>query len=133
MSMRFTANLAFLVAGGVVVVGSQSFSPTVTSWLTYAVALGVLVLLGVSQLDPQRSLAQRLLDVPLAGIAIWAAVASRLYTGTTVRWLSFAEALAVVAIALVGLVANELRIERVVHTFGLPSEDRRESGLSTAA
>jgi hypothetical protein len=39
------------------------------------------------------------------------------YTGTTLRWLSFAEAIGFVGIAIVGLVAHELSAERIVHAF----------------
>jgi hypothetical protein len=71
------------------------------------------------------------------GLALWSAVASVVYTGTTLTWLSFGEGLGFVGIALIGLVAHELKTERVVHAFeSIPAEahngDRAEE-LQAAA
>jgi hypothetical protein len=44
-------------------------------------------------------------------------VESLVFAPTTVLWLSFASAIALVALALSGLTAHELTTERVVHSF----------------
>ena len=115
MSTRFTSNIALAVAGAVIVVSSQAFSTSFTGWLTFGIALGVLVALGIAQLDAARGLAQRGLDATAAALAAWSAVASVVFTGSTLMWLSLGEGLGFVALAVVGLAAHEFATERVVH------------------
>jgi hypothetical protein len=57
--------------------------------LTFGVALGVLTLVGIAQLDARRGPVQRSLDAGAAAIALWAAVESVVFTGTRLVWLSF--------------------------------------------
>ena len=136
MSPRFISNLALAVAGAFIVVASQAYTPSVTGWLMFGVSLGALTLLSLVQLDRTRGAVQRLLDAGTGALAVWSAVASVVYTGTTLTWLSFAEALGFVGIALIGLVAHELKTERVVHSFrAIPDEaraGRREEFQSAA-
>ncbi len=136
MSERFISNVALAIAGAVVVVASQAFSSTVTGWLTFGVSLGVLALLAVVQRDRARGRLQRLLDIGIGALALWSAVASVVYTGTTLTWLSFGEAIGFVGLAVVGLVAHELKTERIVHQFeAIPAEarDGRRSEFQAAA
>ena len=125
MSQRFYTNLAFAVVGGAVVVVSQAFRPSVTGWSMFGVSLGVLALLGISQLDSPRDRAQQVLDAGTGALVIWSAVASVVYSGTTLMWLSFGEALGLVGFALTGLVAHELRTEHVVHALEAVAPERR--------
>ena len=125
MSQRFISSVALAIAGAVVVVASQAFSSSLTGWLTFGVSLGVLALLAVVQRDRARGGLQRMLDVGIGALALWSAVASVVYTGTTLTWLSFGEAIGFVALAVVGLVAHELKTERIVHQFeAIPAEAR---------
>jgi hypothetical protein len=137
MSTRFISNIALALVGVVVVVASQAFSSGATGWLTFGVSLGVLALSGVAQLDRMRGPIQRGLDAGTGALAVWAAVASVVFAGTTLTWLSFAEALGFVGLALTGLVVHELTTERVVHAFeAIPAEvrnGRRSEELPTAA
>ncbi len=139
MSPRFISNVALAIAGAIVVVASQTFTSSVTGWLTFGVSLGALALLALVQLDRNRNRGrmQRLLDAGIGGLALWSAVASVVYTGTTLTWLSFGEGLGFVGLALVGLVAHELKTERVVHAFeSIPAEahdgDRAEEFQAAA-
>ena len=125
MSPRFISNVELAIVGAVVVVASQTFTPSVTGWLTFGVSLGALALLAVVQLDRARGSVQRLLDAGTGALALWSAVASVVYTGTTLTWLSLAEGIGFVALAMVGLVAHEVRTERVVHAFeAIPADAR---------
>jgi type IV secretory pathway VirB2 component (pilin) len=137
MSTRFISNIALALVSAVVLVASQAFRSGVTGWLTFGVSLGVLALAGVAQLDPMRGTVQRGLDAGTGALAVWAAVASVVFAGTTLTRLSFAEALGFVGLALTGLVAHELTTERVVHAFeAIPAETpsaRRSEELPTAA
>jgi hypothetical protein len=133
MSPRFISNVALGLAGAVVVAASQAFSPSITGWLMFGVSLGVLALLALVQLDRARGSVQRLLDAATGVLAVWSAVASVVYTGTMLTWLSFGEASGFVGLALVGLIAHEVRTERVVHAFEAIPADVRADELQAAA
>ena len=137
MSQRFISNVALGIAGAVVVVASQAFSSSLTGWLTFGVSLGALALLAVVQRDRARGRLQRMLDVATGALAIWSAVASVVYTGRTLTRLSFGEAIGFVGLAIVGLVAHELKTERIVHQFeAIPADardGRRSEELQAAA
>jgi hypothetical protein len=49
VSQRLISNVALAIAGAVVVVVSQSFTSTVTGWVTFGVSLGALALLAVAE------------------------------------------------------------------------------------
>jgi hypothetical protein len=137
MSQRFISNVVLAIAGAVVVVASQAFSSSLIGWLTFGVSLGALVLLAVVQRDRARGRLQRMLDVATGALALWSAVASVVYTGTTLTWLSFGEAIGFVVLAVVGLVAHELSTERIVHAFeAIPADahdGRRSEEFQAAA
>jgi hypothetical protein len=125
MSSRFISNVALALAGAGVVVASQAFTPHVTGWVTFGVSLGALALMALLQLDRARGLVQRLLDAVTGALAIWSAVASVAFSGTTLTWLSFAEGFGLVGLAVLGLVVHELKTERVVHSIeAMPLETR---------
>jgi hypothetical protein len=137
MSQRFISNVALAIAGAIVVVASQTFTPSHTGWLTFGVSLGALALLAVVRRDRARGRVQRMLDAGTGALALWAAVASVVFTGTTLTWLSFTEAIGFVGLAIVGLVAHELKTERIVHEFeAIPADarnGRRSEELQAAA
>jgi hypothetical protein len=137
MSLRFISNVALILAGAAVAVASQAFAPSTTGWIMFGVSLGALALLGLVQIDRARGSVQHLLDAGTGALAVWSAVASVVYTGTMLTWLSFGEAVGFVALALVGLVAHEVRTERVVHALeAIPADARggdRTDELQAAA
>lgn len=133
MRTRFATNLLLGLAAGFVVVASQAFSATVTGWITFGIALGVLAGLGLSQLD-RAGLVHRALDAVTALLAVWTVVASVVFDGTALTWLSFAEGLGLVALAVAGLIAHEVSTERVVHHLEIGRSEREaEPGYSRAA
>jgi hypothetical protein len=114
MNTRFITNMALATAGVIIVVSSQAFSSVTTGWITFGISLAVLAVLGAVQIDPMRGRVQRALDAASAGVAVWAVVASVVYSGSTVTWLSLGEGLAFTLIATVGLVDNEFEYEHAV-------------------
>jgi heme exporter protein D len=133
ISQRFISNLALAIAGAVVVVSTQTFTASVAGWVTFGVSLGALALLAVVQLESARGLIQHALDAGIGALALWSAVASVVYNGTTLTWMSFAEGSAFVALALAGLVVHEIETERaVVALETVPNRDRAEE-LQAAA
>ena len=133
MSPRFALNLALVLAGAGIVAASQAFSSGVTGWLTFAISLAVLVSLGLAQLDRARGRVQQMLDAGIGALAVWSVVASVVYTGTTLKWLSFGEALGFVGLAVIGLVVHELTTERVVHSLESVPTGHRETEHAAAA
>jgi len=129
MSQGFISNVALGIAGAVIVVSTQAFTPHTTGWLAFGVSLGALALLA----PLQRERGQRMLDVEVGLLALWSAVASVVYTGTTLKWLSFGEGVGFAALAVAGLIVHELRTERVVHALqAVPAPDEADE-LQAAA
>ena len=65
-------------------------------------------------LSLERGRVQRTLDGIVAIVSAWTIIASVAFHGTTVRWLSTGEAVALVALALAGLTYNEVREQKAV-------------------
>jgi len=117
MSSRFISNVVLGVAGVIVVVASQACASGVTGWVMFGVSLGALAVLPIVQLDRARGRIQGALDLATGALGLWSAVASVVFTGTALTWLSFGEAIGFASLALLGLIAHELKTERVVHSF----------------
>ena len=112
--VRFIGNISLGLAGAFLVAASLGFSAGIAAWLVFGVALGIVALLGVAQLDRRRGLVQHALDGLTGSLALWAVVASVIFTGATVTWLSFAEAVGFVTLAVAGLAAHELEKRRAL-------------------
>src|SRR5882757_10889876 len=97
MGLRFITNMLLALAGGFLVVASQAFSAGTTGWIAFGVGLGIITMLGVSQVDRGRGTFQRALDAVGGLIAMWTIVASVVFVGAALTWLSFGEGLAFVA------------------------------------
>jgi asparagine N-glycosylation enzyme membrane subunit Stt3 len=116
MTARFVGNIALGLAGAFMVAASLGFSSNVTGWLMFGVALGIVALAGAAQLDSRRGLAQRVLDGVAATLALWSVVASVVFAGAVLTWLSFAEAAGLVGLAVAGLAAEELQRHEALRT-----------------
>jgi hypothetical protein len=84
MSMRYLSNAAIALFGGFVAVTSQAFAPAVTAWLAFAIAIAILVVAGVSQLQRGRGVVQRILDGVTGLLAVGAIIASLVFVGPAV-------------------------------------------------
>lgn len=116
MSLKYVVNLLVLLAGGVAVASSLSFTAATAGWIAFAVgALAVaLTAAAIAITGPRpRSVGYAVTAV----IGIWSVVASLVFSGDTLTWLVFANALGLIAAALVDLTAHEVSTERVVHTL----------------
>lgn len=134
MRTRFVSNMVLMVAGAFLVVSSQAFAPYLTAWLAFGIALGIIALDGVVQLDRSRGMVQRLIDLGTGALAIATVVTSVVYSGTPITWLVLGEAIGFFALATIGLVAHELRTERVVYALEstVGERERTESYSATA-
>ena len=132
MSTRYFTNVLIAVLGGALVVFTQSLSTAAVTWTGFGVAIGVLVVSLLAQLDAHRGMAQRGLDavmsVAAATLIVFAAGA---FSGTTLVWLVFGFGLAFVAIAVTGLTLHEVETWREAHNLGelhwLAPADKRAS------
>jgi hypothetical protein len=114
MSTSFLTNAIIALATGFLVVASQAFASSTTAWVAFGIAIGILAVSCLAQTDLSRGRLQRTLDGVIAIVSAWTIVASVVFHGATVRWLSTGEALALVALALTGLTYNEIREQKAV-------------------
>lgn len=99
MSTHYATCAPIAVLGGFLVVVSQAFAPATVGWVAAGVAIGVIVIAVLAQLNGARGRVQRTLDgaiVADAGLLTAFALES---SGISVVWLTFAFALGVVALA----------------------------------
>lgn len=128
MSIRYLFNTVLTLAAGFLVVATQAFAPGTIVWLGFGIGIGATVL-SAGIITRRVGLAQRLFGVAALLIGAWLIVESLVFAPATVLWLSFASAIALVALALSGLAAHELTTERVVHSFEVehaPANRERE-------
>ncbi|MCL2395309.1 MAG: hypothetical protein FWC87_11565 [Acidimicrobiaceae bacterium] len=116
MHARYVTSLLSGLLGGFVLVASQVFVPGDAAWLAFAFGIGLLVLTPIPLLFGDRGYAGLGLDGLAALLAIWTIVASLVFTGETVKWLSFSEGAAFVLLAVGGLTLNQVRLAlRISH------------------
>ena len=121
MNTRYLSNLVLAIIAGFLVVATQAFALPAVTALVFAIAIAITVLsLGTLALRP--TLAQRGISGVATVIGIWTIVASLVFAPSTVLWLGFASAVAVVGLAIGGLTAHELTTERVVHSLDIDHE-----------
>jgi hypothetical protein len=128
MSLKYMINLLVTLAGGVLVVASRTFAPNTAGWIGLGIGILAVVLGGVG-LTATGMQARSVGYGVTALVGLWTIVSSSLFSGTLLAWLMFADALALVAVALADLTAHEVTTERVVHTLDV----RERSELSAAA
>jgi hypothetical protein len=116
MSPKYVINLLVALAGGFLVVASRAFTPDTAGWLGLGVGIFA-VLIAAAGLAVSR------LQLRSAGYALtallgaWTIVSSTVFNGATLGWLVFADAIALVAVAVAELTVHEVSTERVVHTL----------------
>jgi hypothetical protein len=111
MHARFAQSSLLALAGGFLVVASQSFTSGVTAWLAFAIGILAVVLAAVPALFGARRWVLGL-DAATGVLGAWTIVASLVFSGGAVRWLSFAEGAGFVALALAGLVVDHVSLSQ---------------------
>ncbi len=115
MHARYTTSVLAGLAGGFVVVASQAFASGTTAWLAFALGVAMVVLATIPAVFGERKPVGLVLDGLGAVLGAWTIVASLVFSGDTVRWLSFSEALGFVGLAVLGLTLNQVRLTRRAH------------------
>lgn len=131
MTSRFLSNLSLAILAGFLVVVSLALPISAAAWIMFGVGVVAVALLGAAAL-PGRGMAQRALDALIGILGAWTIVASLVFAGTTVMWLSFASGVGLVALAVIGLVVHEISTERVVHSLEVrtvPTDEREYAGI----
>jgi hypothetical protein len=121
MSSRYILNTLSLIAGGFLIVASRVFTGSHLEWLGFGVSAAVVLagVVGLTIATRQRHLVG---FGALAAIAAWSAVAALIFTGSTLGWLVFADAIGLAVVALGALVVHEFTTERIVHTLEVREE-----------
>lgn len=113
MHARFLSSLATGVAGAFVVVASQAFVNGTAAWIAFGIGIAAIALAFVPVLFAgERSVRALGLDASTLVLGAWTVVASVVFTGNTLHWLTFGEGAALAALAVVGLTVNQLRLAR---------------------
>jgi len=133
LSIRYLLNLLLAVVAGFEVAAFKAFGPDLYAWLAFAGGVAVIAIATASLLT-ERSATQRALSAVTVVIGAWTVVASLVFDPTTVIWLGFSAAVAVVALAVTGLTLHEVRDEHVIRAvdMGAPSQGSsvRSPGLA---
>jgi len=123
MRMHFISRLALLLVAGFLVVASQVWTGDTLQWLF--VAGGAVMLLAAAADAIRDDAGQRALDALIAVLGAWTVIEAFAFEGTNLKWWSFASAVALAALSVIGLVAHEYRTERVVHELSVTGERQR--------
>lgn len=119
MSTRYLSNAVIALLGGLVVVLSMGLSSTAAvAWVAFGVAIGIVGISVLAQLDTRRGVAQRVLDAGMVAAGGTLIAVSLVFGASTVMWLSFALALGLTAIAFAGLTLHEVETWRATHELG---------------
>jgi hypothetical protein len=117
MRTHFISRLALLLIAGVLVVASQVWTGGTLQWLF--VAGGIVMILAAAADSVRDNAGQRALDGLIALLGAWTIVEAFLFEGANLKWWSFASAVALAILSVVGLIAHESNTERVVHELSV--------------
>jgi hypothetical protein len=118
MFTRFISWLAIGIAAAFLVVASASFGSLSTiAALAFAISIGTLVVSVGIAYGYRKHVATLVTAVVTAVVSAWTIVASLVFSQPTVQNLALAGALVIGGLAIVGLTANELSSERIVHSL----------------
>src|SRR5262245_57648712 len=115
MSANYITCAPIAVLGGFLVVISQTFAPATLEWVATEVAIGVIVLAVLAQLDGARGGVQRTLDAAIVADAALLTAFALTASGSAVVWLTFSFALGIVALGFTGLSLHEVSNWRAQH------------------
>jgi hypothetical protein len=119
---NYFTNVAYLLAAAFLVVVSQAFGSSVAGWIGFGVSAGI-VLVALAQVILYRKLIPKLGHAAVLLMGVWSVVAALAFTGSTLTWLVFADAIGVAGLALANLGIHEFSTERVVHQLEVVTRD----------
>lgn len=125
MRIRYLSYLALAVMAAFLIVAAKVFALSTVA----DIALGV----GIVMLIVSLSLVARFRDdfpsvlvgATSALVSAWIVVSTQVFSNSTIDDVTFYSAIVAGVLALVGLTAHELRVERVVHSLEVRSDERQ--------
>ena len=129
---RYISWLAVGAAAVFLLVAQASYPPGTVAWLAFAISAGTLVVSTGIAYACRKHVASLVTALVIAGVSLWTVVASLVFSPSTAQNLAFAGALALAALASVGLTAHELSHELIGQSVADPSSES-EPHLSAAA
>src|SRR5579864_4287619 len=100
MSTNYMTSALTATMGAFLLVVSQAFRPHVLGWVAFGVAIGVVAIVLVAQLDRARGGVQRVLDAGTVAVAALLIAFAVTASGSAVTWLTFAFSLGLAALAV---------------------------------
>jgi hypothetical protein len=112
MASRFASNLIVLLAGALLACLALTLPLEVVGWVGLGTGALVLAVTLAAFAVHGRGTMQRVLDAALLLLAAWTIVASLTFTlGPALEWLMFSSGVALVLLAVEGLIAHEIVLE----------------------
>jgi uncharacterized membrane protein len=131
MRIRYISWLILGIAAAFLVVASQSFALSTVVSVTLGISVGATVLALAMAVVFRNHLPSAVIALAAALVGGWTIVASQVFSQSDVQNLSLASALAIAALAIVGLTVHELDSERVVHSLEVGAgQAERAPGLA---
>ena len=107
MSARFTANFITLIAGAGLLIAVFAFPRATSDWIALGVGASAIVMALYSFAAADQGVYQRIADVAICALGIWAIVAARVMADRGI-WLVFGAGAGLAALGAVGLVVREI-------------------------
>jgi len=117
MRIRYLSYLALGVAAAFLAVATAAFSLSTVVGLSIGVGIAMLAVTVNIAIRNRDDLPSLVIGVCIAAVSAWTILAALVFSKGTVDDLSFASALAIGALSVVGLTAHELDAERTVHSL----------------
>jgi hypothetical protein len=124
MSIRYVSYLALGVAAAFLAVATAAFSLSTVVGLSIGIGIAMLVVSAGLAVRYRKDIPTLVIGVCIAAISLWTVLAALFFSKGTVDDLTFASALAIGALTVVGLTAHELEAERAMRAHtpeGRPS------------
>jgi hypothetical protein len=117
MRIRYLSYMSLGVIAAFLVVATYAFDASTV--VALALGLGIVMLLvsaGIA-VRYRKDLPSLAVGAAIAVVSAWTVLASLVFSNGTVEDLTFASAIAIGALSVLGLTAHELSAERVVHSL----------------
>jgi hypothetical protein len=124
--MRYFAYLLLALAAVFLIVASQSFVLFDIANLSLGVGIGMLAVSLLIAFRYRRHVPSLVTGLAAAIVSAWVIVSSQVFSLSVVQDLTFAGALGVAGLTIIGLTAHELSTERVVHSLQ-PTRERESA------
>lgn len=127
MGKKYLINGLALTASVVAIVWSRVFTGSTLAWVIFGIAAAIAAA-SVVGIRIARERLELTGFAALGLVAAWSAVAALVFTGATLGWLAFADAIGTAIVAAASLVRHELTTERVVHTLEVRETSATRTG-----